>query len=285
MAIILILVTLWPSFGFAGEDNKKSEPLKNAVETLNETVDKLIDIKDESSTATKAKLEKRSRIDTFREILKLSFIEIEEVKIRLNNLKNETLKKEEIGIKEEFLYGLDKYEAHVNNVEKSLEDGLALEELKILAKDLKNWRVNEYQPTLERIFDFLFIFQSKSLIATAKNRLDKISEDLAKIKKSGLPITKLQKLFNKAAINIDEASILVNEAHKNFVSSSLKDLEMASDTEQILKESETPTTPTAKQAPANVNSIRINLQKALINIKTAYQTFFEMYSIAKSLII
>jgi hypothetical protein len=108
------------------------------------------------------------------------------------------------------------------------------------------------------------IHQSKSLFSIAKNRSEKISADLIKIKRLGLPINNLQSLLDKAKNNLYQANALNIYAHDEFLSNM----------------NTTSTSPNL----ASVNSVRINLQKSLINIKNAYQLFFKMNDIVKVLI-
>jgi uncharacterized protein YfkK (UPF0435 family) len=288
MGVLSAAAVLWPSLIFAAPEGaglalseraasdlpaqsgpaestrgEHANSIKSAVSNLNETIDKLVDLKDKTTSTKskedKAELEKQSKIEAFNEVLKLSFAEIGEIENKLNALSDKNLKKEEIATKNQFLKELGEYRRYFQNIENDVKSGLSVEELKALAEDLKFWR-KQYAEDLQSIFDFLLIHQSKSLFSVAKNRWDKIGDDLIKIKKLGLPINNLQLLLNKAKKNLDEANLLNIRAHEEF---------FATSTESSL---------------ANINPIRVNLQKSLINIKGAYQLFFEMNNVVKIVI-
>ena len=278
--MVLIMATFWwPGFILAASN--APETIKTAVSSLNDSIDRLVEAKDEITST--AKKEDKPAIDAFYEILKLSFVEVDDLIKRLDSLNNGNLDADELLIKERFLNDLKNYQNYYRNIENDIKGGLSPEELRSLAQDLKDWR-KDHQPKLQKIFDFLLIDQSENLYKVARNRWDKISKDLGKIKKAGFPINNLQILSEKSKTNVDQANHFTAIAAEEFIKT--WKLENSTSTDENSKEIMPSVVSSSKkdERPANINSVRINLQKSLINIKTAYQVFFEMNNIVKTLL-
>ncbi|OGY66089.1 MAG: hypothetical protein A3A04_00835 [Candidatus Harrisonbacteria bacterium RIFCSPLOWO2_01_FULL_40_28] len=279
--LFILSITIMPLFAHGASNTENLEPLKSAINDLTDTVDKLVITKDTPLLTPEEKIEQEraSRLSTFREILNLASIEIKDLETKLNALKDTDLSEEERVIKDTFLRELKLYATHYKEIKAELDnENASLEELKIIARNLKEWRVS-YEANLEEMFNFLSLFQSETLLDTAEERWEKISKDLTKIKKSGLPTANLQKLLGKAKGNLDASKKLNTDAYETFMKPWRIATSSTSSTASLLVPPQN-----SSSEPALLNPTRVALQQSLINIKNAYQSFFEMNKIVKLLI-
>jgi len=182
--------------------------LISALKEVEVSVDQLIDARVTGANAEGA------RKETFANILDLFLLEIKDASAKLRSLpKKHRLAKDEENERQQFLKQLEANADYFRELQERLERPLHPETVKNLAKNLKEWHKDSYQPLRKRVAGYLLFFQNRELLTMAQNRLRLITADLKKIhdfkpiKDSPLPI-----VLERAADLIDEAEKLHSAA-------------------------------------------------------------------------
>lgn len=193
--------------------------------------------------------------------LDLSLKKVESLKNRLNDLNFPELSREE-ELKQETLKNLDDYARYYNEAKESLEKKDNLEEVKNLAKDVREYRDTTYTPGVEKIVRFVLVFYNEEVLGVANDRLGKIEADVKKLDKLG--VIKEGDFRGK----LDEAAKLLGEAVK--LQGEAKKIILATTSTELVKEKK----PTAKEM----------IETSLNDVKTVYDIFLGLnQSVKKAL--
>ncbi len=191
---IVLAMLLAPRLGFA-----QSPDVKRALNEVRQNVENLNQGNDEANLELK--------IETLKNVIKLSILEAEDLKVKFDNLKIENA---EISswreLVDEKLNQITKFyqdqQEFINNSE-NLTDA----DITTLALKIKSWRQKNYLPLAEQIQNYILITDGQKAIKITENRWLKIKGDLELLQKynyvdSG---SELWQLLNKSAQLIKEA--------------------------------------------------------------------------------
>lgn len=238
----------------------------------------IVTLSTEITENTETELDIDARKQILINILESSQTEIAGLKDRLSKLKldNDEWK----NIKEELLNNLTNFEDYSkDNIDRinSTSTPITIEDIKDLAKDLKDWRENKYTPELNRTSNMILIFESANFLKITQSRFDKISADIKKLDKQGMIKTSALKTYS---IQIDKhlknIRILNDSAKKLFLKSMAPAEEVATSTEEILNQ-----TAEAKTQENLQDTIRKMITDSLKELKITYEIFFQMNLVKK----
>ena len=186
--------------------------------------------------------------------LVLSLKKVDSLKGRLNELNFPALSREE-ELKNEALHDLDEYAAYYNKTKGDLEKKDNLDEVKGLAKEVKEYRDTTYTPGVEKIIRFILVFYNEDVLGVANDRLGKIEADVKKLDKLGV--------VEGGAFRgkLDEATNLLKEAAKLQGEAKKIILGTASSTDSEREKK---------------LSTKDMIEKSLNNVKTVYDIFLEL---------
>ncbi|MDP2650583.1 MAG: hypothetical protein Q8P04_00590 [bacterium] len=190
--------------------------------------------------------------------LDLSLKKVDGLKSRLNKLNFPESSREE-ELKNEALRNLDAYTGYYNEAKEDLEKKGSLEEVKDLAKDVKEHRDTIYTPGVEEIVRFVLVFYNEGVLGTANDRLGKIETDVKKLDKLG--VIKEGDFRGK----LDEAGKLLQEAAD--LQGKAKEIILSATSTDLVKEKK----PSAKNM----------IEDSLNNVKTVYDIFLELNQVVK----
>jgi len=189
-------------------------PIQKAFEGVKEKLDDLVNAKDENNLTDLS-----LRIETFKKVIDLSVSEAKDLKVKLLAVDN--MSDELGGWRDKMIGNLNQAVDHYNGQKEFLADNeksIDLETIKSLAQSFKTWRDENYLATADEVRDFLLVGQEQKSIQVAKKRLQKITDDISWLQKSGLKgIAELQKLLNNASALISEGESLNKEADDEFM--------------------------------------------------------------------
>ncbi len=193
--------------------------------------------------------------------LNLSLKKVEGLKGRLNELNFPELSREDT-LKQDALKELGEYTKHYNEAKADLEKSASIEEVKELAKDVKEYRDTFYTPGMEKIVRFVLVFYNEEILGVANDRLDKIEADVKKLDKLGvIKESDFQGRLEEANSLLKESSNLQGEAKKITLSATSTGSTEESD-----------------------SSSKDMVEKSLNNVKAAYNIFIELnQSVKKAL--
>lgn len=211
---------------------------------------------DAANLAPEEKLAKAK--DDLTKALDLSLKKVDSLKGRLNELNFPELSQEE-KLKNEALEDLQAYADYYNKAKEDLEKKTSLEEVKDLAKDVKEHRDTTYTPGVEKIVRFILVFYNEQVLGVANDRLGKIEADVKKLDKLG--VIKESDFRGK----LDEAGRLLEEAHE--LQGGAKKIILSATSTDLTKEKE----PSAKDM----------IEKSLNNVKKVYDIFLELNQAVK----
>lgn len=244
--------------------------------------------KDTSNLPAVLDLETRKKI--LNKVFETTQSEINGLEKKLNDLNlSDNLEK----INESFLNDLSGFKSYNKSLsEKANSDEISLEEIKSMAKEIKDWRETTYTPKLKEITNMTFIFDEENLLKIAQERIEKISGDIKKLSRQNYINTeKLKTLLSKAEKALQAAKDNQNEAKNLFLKSFeslVKTEKNASSTEQqeiistmsiIAEQPKEAVSEVEEETPAEIQeSVRNSLKDSLKNIKGTYDIFFQMNS-------
>jgi hypothetical protein len=247
-------------------------PTSTLIE-VQEMTQNLINTQDqETATSTPEKTEIDLRLEVFWKVLELSIKESEDIINQLNALKDLTEQENNLRSRllDKFNGFLDFYKGQKENL--SQFENIDLTAVKKIAQDFKDWRENDYLSVFETATDFLLINQQKTVLTMTENRYQKISFDIAKLKKTNLKgIDQLEKYLNQAADSIKSAETAWQEAKNNFW--------------QLTTATSTATSSSATAAENQSLSIKDLIGESLNKIKDTYQIFIEMSNLVRKLLL
>lgn len=170
---------------------------------------------------------------------------------------------------------------------------ISLEDVKSIAKDLKDWRESTYTPELKEAGNLILIFQTDTVRSVVEVRDTKISNDLKKLDRQKLINTDaLKKYLSQAEASIKHAKDLNSKAKDLYFAVSvsplqpkaeLKSADRQLEIKTLLDEVATPDTnaqkdlsPTPEPVVDPQDTIRDLAKDSIMELKTAYELFFKM---------
>ena len=139
-----------------------------------------------------------------------------------------------------------------------LED---VDSIKALAAELKDWRDSAVNPEMEKIVEFLLVFQGRGILNTANNRLGLIEEDVQYFQEvKEFNIARVRALLN------DSAELLKSAERLQFLA------------EEVLLAQADPEPAQVIESP----TIRTIISSSLLKIKAAYKNFLEISSLLRA---
>ena len=192
--------------------------------------------------------------------LDLSLKKVESLKSRLNEL-NFPEDSREQALKNEALSDLDTYAEYYLNAKENLDKKESLDEVKDLAKEIKEYRDITYTSGVEKIVGFILVFYNEEVLGVANDRFSKIGADIKKLDKLGVVSEgDFQEKLDEVSNLLKEAADLQGEAKKIILATS--------------------TDPGGSGEP----SAKDMIEKSLNNVKAVYGIFLELnQSVKKAL--
>lgn len=181
--------------------------LKSALKEVAENVQEISEVKNDEGK------ELQARKKALEKIFNLTLLENEDLKARLDGIKNLSLSEGQEKIRLALLNLLEENENTYREIRKRLGEAESSEEIKDLAADFKSWRNLVYNPKIEKIISFSLVFQQKKILNIARERLLKIEMDLKKLENSELIQEEdFSPLLQKAAAGLEKATELNTQA-------------------------------------------------------------------------
>lgn len=189
-------------------------------------------------------------------------------------------------IRDRFVADLSDFKNYYKEFENKVNaEDITLADIKALAKELKDWREQNYTPELKEITNMTLIFQDESFLQTAHGRLDKVSADIKKMDKQNIIKTDaLKNYFVQANKKLIDAEDSKNNGKNLFFASMNNFFGFTTSTViiTVTKDNSSSTRQvalkkiTAVQMAGIQSSIRDLLTGSIKNIKAAYDIFFQM---------
>ena len=293
-------------FVLGGSAHAQSEATKKALEGVRESVNTLVEAKDEGNINEIA-----FRIETYKKVLDFSIEEAKDLKLKLLAYDNEVAtatpwKDASIETLNSLISFYETEEEYVLETEE-----ISLEDIQARAEKLKEMREDTYLPLEEEIRGFLAVEQGKKAIAMAERRLKKVGRDVEKLEDAGFDTKKLEELLSKAGGLIDESGELNKESEELLfemyilpIHFTVTSTDTATSTGDLLekegsevKEEENATSTEPKTATSSlsekiedssesepVSSIKDLARESLMKIRGAYQVFIEMSNLVRKLL-
>lgn len=198
--------------------------------------------------------------------LDLSLKKVSGLKSRLNELNFPKVSREE-ELKNEALRNLDAYTDYYSRAKEDLEKKNSLEEVKDLAKDVKEHRDTIYTPGVEEIIRFVLVFYNEEVLGIANDRLSKIETDVKKLDKLGvIKEDDFRGKLDETRKLLQEATNLQGEAKEIILSATSTDLRGDNGFGRL-----TTGKPSAKDM----------IENSLNNVKGVYAIFLELNQAVK----
>lgn len=218
------------------------------------------------------------------EIISSSQDEINSLKDALNGLK---LDDTWSIARDHFLDTLATSSDYYKNIGERLDQNdISLEDIKAIAKELKEWRESTYAPKLKEIGNLILISQVENVHTIVQERDAKISNDIKKLDRQKLVNTDaLKKYLSSAERSIRSAQLANDKAKDLYFTISVAPLQhkkpTATSTEQLPEElisspeAVSPATPSISKNDIQ-DEIRDLAKGSIKELKTAYELFFKM---------
>ena len=158
------------------------------------------------------------------------------------------------------------------------EKDVTLDDIKTIAKELKDWRENVYTVQLKAAGNMILIFQTDDVRRIVQSRNEKISDDIKKLDRQKLVNTDtLKKYLSQADKSIKNATALNAKAKDLYYKESIAPLQPKDAREPDESDIETATSSPSLQEPSDrQDDIRDLSKEALKELKNAYELFFKM---------
>lgn len=218
--IVLILTNLLTTPTALAQEKNIKVALQNIVESL----EKLSQVKPNTKNNGRESEELNARKIAFKNILELSFVES-------SNLKNKLIELGELesrfsDLRNRHLKELGNHTSYYESISIALEKETSLTKVRELAIQFKDWRKVVYHPALQKIINFLLIFEGRDVLQTTERRIKNISADLKKV--DDLEIIKnspLSELLSNAEKSFKEARELQSAAELVILKSNENDIQ------------------------------------------------------------
>ncbi len=245
---------------------------------VEKSVDELLTTKDDISLSPEEKLAKEinTREKILKEALTSSLDEVNNIKARLEKLPESEKDSKEKKLKDKFMKELTNYEIYYKGQNENLDSLIANsknnetlnEDLKKAIVDLKDYRENIYNPTFQKMVDFLILFYSADVLQITQTRFDKISNDIKKLEKLGLIKTGYSKLSMEKALElINDANALQAKARDLILNPNVSNKKNSDNTEEIVGD---------KKEPIAQPTPRELIETSLNKIKSTYDIFLQI---------
>lgn len=254
--------------------------LKSLLKEIAEKVTEIAYLKKDKTLDEEGRLQKemRARKEALSKIFDLTLLEDSDLQAKLENIKNLTDEQEKI--KNKLLGLLAENKNAYSEMRIRLEAAKAIEEVKQLAADFRNWRAAVYNSKVEKIISFALVFQQKRTLDLSFERLKKIKIELKKLESENL-IEKEDtgKLLTKSFSNLEQAEGLNDKAESILLIALAKEF-FPPKTETITK----PVTPPEVRLTDNEETptVKSLVEQSLLYTKLAYKYFIEIGEIAKN---
>lgn len=226
----------------------QTDALKSAIQNATDSVNKAKEAED--PLAHKQALQK---------IIDSSIIRTNEFIGRLTLLRGLESGYEEL--RDSHAASLRSFIEYYNSVLSKLGELEGVDSIRALAAELKDWRDSIVNPEMEKIVEFLLVFQGRSILNTANNRLSLIEADFEYFQGiKDLNSARIQSLLNDAAELLRSADRLQLLA------------------EEVLLAQADPEPAQVIQSP----TIRTIVSSALFKVKAAYKNFLEVSVILRA---
>jgi uncharacterized protein YfkK (UPF0435 family) len=281
------------------------------TEDLNQSVNQLIEVKDDKSISEAERLAKEleARKQVVKDALSLSLKEISGLETSLKALKSKD--ERVIAFQKSSLEYLESAKAFYEEKAELVDSIEDLEEIKSLAQTIKDYRDAGYNTTTERINNFLLLSQTDNLIKVAQTRWTKIDADLNKLERGQFisygyfdaNMEKAQKYINDAADLSNEAKehilkefdeeVAVKEAAEAAIPVEDNDsapITMlgsgAGETPGLENQLPAPTSNTEKTEPATTSVVNPKelAEASLTNLKSSYDVFLKISQSVKKIL-
>ena len=218
----------------------------------------------ENSPEERIDREVRTRKESVQKIFDLTKLEQADLLNRLSNLKD--LNDQQEKMRATLTEFVKENNNGLNEIQSRLENAENLEDMKRLAADFKDWRALVYNPKTEKVVAFSFVFQGKNILSVAEERLANVKSDLSDYQ-SALKEQdeKSENTFRKAESNIKEAEELNSQA-RNLIMIALDN--------SLLQVKNTKSTD--KEIARDIADSKTFTEKAMQNIRSAYDEFLEI---------
>ena len=260
--------------------------IQEAFESVRESLADLIAAKDERRID-----ELRFRINTYRDILRFTATEIQDVRIQLSALGEPNVDSPEAAWRTATVDGLVEAAAFVATEQMWLdaEEGiLSLDGIRDRAGKFQTWREAIYRPAVEPARELLLVRRQATIIDTATGRLKKIADDVKRMQRARVRgATDLGKQLAKAETFIREAGGLEGTARRmvaeyqagygGVATTTPSTALLAHESPQISLTTSTATSTASTTIPVIVPLTPKELVRAsLEKIREAYKLFLEM---------
>lgn len=268
-------ILLISSLALALSSNLFSLPAANASELLPSFV---------NTASAQDKPQETLTIDQRKDILKeIIFASQDEIKSLTDALDKLELTNDWNLAREQFLTQLATSSERYAMLEKQLSrKDLTLEEVKTIAKDLKDWRESVYSPELKTAGNMILIYQTEDVRRIVQARNEKINNDIKKLDRQKLVNTEtLKKYLAQADKSIKNATALNTKAKDLYFKETVAPLQPKDKEKTEKAESETnellSSEPTdSKEVKEVQDEVRDLSKEALKELKAAYELFFKM---------
>lgn len=214
-----------------------------------------------------------TRIKILNNVIDTAQTETESLKTKLNSL---NLTEQWLDIKNEFIKDIDELKTYYSEFKTKInEKDLTLDNVKILAKELKEQREQNYTSELKKITNMILIFEDENLLKIVRSRLDKISADIKKLDRQNIIKT------NTLKTQLNQANKLYKNAEK--LKEDAKNLFSKAVDQTIAVEKEIDSEQKTKPQEEIQNSVRGLITESIKEIKAIYDTFFQMNEKMKNL--
>ena len=212
----------------------------------------------------KMEQELQTRKDAVSKIFDLTLMEQKDLLNRLSALKD--LSDAQKKMRSTLTNLLQENENIFTEINSRLEGVESINDAKKLANDFKNWRTLVYNPKAEKVVAFTFVFHGENILATAKDRLERIAGDLSDYQNS-LKETdeKSNELLNKAESNIREAEELSGQAQNLIMIALNNSFSQIKNTKSVNRE-----------IARNISDSKIFTEKSMQYVRNTYNEFLEL---------
>ena len=215
-------------------------------------------------------LETRKKILT--KIIDTAQSEINGLKEKLNSFDvNEDWQK----IRDEFLNNLSNLQSYYQTLEEKFSGEITIEDIKIMAKELKDRREKNYTSELKKITNMILIFETEDILKIVNGRMNKISADVKKLAKQNLIKTDVLKIYlSQAEKHLKNAEGYKKDAKDLYFKTIDGILGITEQQEATSTEKETII---KKEDMTEIqDSIRNLIKESIMELRATYDIFFKM---------
>lgn len=220
-------------------------------------------------------LDLETRIKILKNVSEIAESEIDSLKNKLDKIEAENNWKK---IKESAVKNLDQFKNYYVDFKNKLDPKkISSEDVKILAKELKDWREKNYSPELKEIINMILVFETENLLKISKIRLDKISGDIKKMDRQNIIKTdSLKNYFGQAEKRYKNSVKLWEDSKNLFLKSKIESISPKKEDNLEKEAVKKDLDEKEKIQPEIQDSARDLLRESLKEIKAVYDIFFQM---------